>query len=236
MNRIPQKRKSKSKKKLTLILIAYTIILLLAAFGGYQLIKTRIFQFDRQKEKPLVTTNYRTPDVRFNGKYRSSFDDIQAVQIKAATSLGIKPIKSASDIVALVDDGSLVRVGSGKDYDLHADYPYLTPLAAGLLEEVRSRFNAATGTPVPLRLTSCLRTIDSAKGMKKWNPNSVANSCHLYGTTFDISYSRMTEKNKRKLAQVLYELQQGGYCYVKYERKQPCFHITVRQPVHKAGQ
>lgn len=232
MNRTSRKRKPKSKKKPTLILIAYTIILLLAAFGGYQLIKTIILQFEKQKEEPLVTKIYRTPDVRFDGRYKPTFDDIQEVQIEAATSLGITPIQSASDIMALVDSGRLVRVASGQEYDLHADFPYLTPVAADLLEEVRRRFDADNDTPVPLRLTSCLRTIDSVKGMKRWNPNSVDNSCHLYGTTFDISYSRMTAKDKQRLAQVLYELQQGGYCYVKYERKQPCFHITVKRPAH----
>lgn len=232
MNRTSRKRKPKSKKKPTLILIAYTIILLLAAFGGYQLIKTIILQFEKQKEEPLVTKIYRTPDVRFDGRYKPTFDDIQEVQIEAATSLGITPIQSASDIMALVDSGRLVRVASGQEYDLHADFPYLTPVAADLLEEVRRRFDADNDTLVPLRLTSCLRTIDSVKGMKRWNPNSVDNSCHLYGTTFDISYSRMTAKDKQRLAQVLYELQQGGYCYVKYERKQPCFHITVKRPAH----
>lgn len=232
MNRKPKKRKKSNNKKSTLTLIAYTIIILLAAYGSFQLIHTIISRFDRQKEEPLVSKTYRTPDVKFNGKYKPTFDDIQEVQIKAATSLGINPIRSASDIVELVDKGYLVRVGEGKDYDLHADYPYLVPAAADLLEEVRRRYHAKYSTPPPLRLTSCMRTIDSVKGLKRWNPNSVENSCHLYGTTFDISYSRMTQQEKKKLAQVLYELQQGGYCYVKYEVKQPCFHVTVRRPAH----
>ena len=61
----------------------------------------------------------------------------------------------------------------------------------------------------------------------------------MFGTTFDISYSkficdnpdathRTFEDLKNMLAEVLYDLKQEGRCYVKYESKQSCFHITTR--------
>lgn len=237
MSHKTQKRKKNGNKKITLTLIAYSITILLASFGGYQLIRSIISQFDRHKEEPLVMKIYRTPQVKFDGKYHSAFDDVQEVQIEAAMSMGITPVATAADITTLLDSGLLVQIRDNSNYDLHADYPYLIPAAAELLEEVRERYQAEEGSPLQLRLTSCLRTIESVKGLKRWNPNSVENSCHLYGTTFDISYSRMTPQEKQKLAQVLYELQQGGYCYVKYERKQPCFHVTVRRyaDIQEAG-
>ena len=71
------------------------------------------------------------------------------------------------------------------------------------------------------------------------NPNAVAVSTHQYGTTFDISYSRFIRDQKENprtfqnlsqlLSEVLLEFQTQGRCYVKYEGKQSCFHITVRQ-------
>lgn len=233
MKRKSHKRKKSSKKRPVLSIITFSVIILLALFGGIHLIRTVISQFHRQKEEMLVTKVYRTPQVVFDGKYKTTFDDVQEVQIEAAMSMGINPVLNDSEITALVESGKLVKVaGDSMDYDCQADYPYLTPAAADLLEEVRKRFQAAEAIPTQLRLTSCMRTIQSVKGLKRWNPNSVENSCHLYGTTFDLSYSRMTAKEKQMLAQVLYELQQGGYCYVKYERKQPCFHVTVRRPAH----
>ena len=72
------------------------------------------------------------------------------------------------------------------------------------------------------------------------NINSVTQSCHCYGTTFDLAYMRyekvtntrdyMHEDNlKLVLGQVLLNHQRAGKIYVKYEAKQSCFHITVRK-------
>lgn len=67
--------------------------------------------------------------------------------------------------------------------------------------------------------------------------NASANSAHLFGTTFDIAYARFkksafreteTDKLKSVLAEVLRDLRNEKRCYVRYEYKQGCFHITVR--------
>lgn len=228
------KRKSTSKKKNhkrqnILLLISFSIIILLAVYGAFQLARTVISQFTHHAEAPAVTKTYLTPHVKFNGKYKVTFDDIQEVQIESAMKHGITPMQTASEMTELIRDGELVEVGNDGNYDCQADFPYLVPIAAELLDEVRKRYQDMEGEPKTLRLTSCLRTIDSVKGLKRWNPNSVENSCHLYGTTFDISYSKMTPQERRTLGQALYELQQAGYCFVKYELKQPCFHVTVRK-------
>lgn len=222
-------RKKKNNHKNIFLLISFSIVLVLAAYGGYHLVKNVISQFSTRIEAPAVVSVYRTPPVKFKGNYRTVFDDIQEVQIESAMKHGITPMQTASELTAHLESGSLIAVGNDSNYDCQADFPYLVPIAADLLEEVRNRYQEKEGDSKPLRLTSCLRTVDSVKGLKRWNPNSVENSCHLYGTTFDISYSKMTPDERRTLGQVLYELQQGGYCYVKYERKQPCFHVTVRK-------
>lgn len=229
MKRKAHSRKKNNKTRKAFLLISFSIVILLAAYGGFQLVKTVLSQFTSPAEAPAVTSVYLTPPVTFDGKYKTTFDDIQEVQIESATRHGITPLQTASELMPLVESGRLMTVGNDSNYDCQADYPYLVPIAADLLEEVRKRYQEKEGEAKQLRLTGCLRTVDSVKGLKRWNPNSVENSCHLYGTTFDLSYSKMTPEERKTLGQVLYELQQGGYCYVKYERKQPCFHVTVRK-------
>ena len=79
--------------------------------------------------------------------------------------------------------------------------------------------------------------------LRNYNRNATENSCHLYGTTFDICYNRYktvsppdgeprrqvrNDSLKYVLSEVLNDLRKEGRCYVKYEVKQGCFHITVR--------
>ena len=63
---------------------------------------------------------------------------------------------------------------------------------------------------------------------------------HQLGTTFDISYSsfiansdanpRSVDDLKGILAEVLKAMREEEKIWVKYEVKQPCFHITARKP------
>ena len=90
-------------------------------------------------------------------------------------------------------------------------------------------------------VTSVLRVDEDIKKLQKGNINSVTKSCHQYGTTIDITYNRFMpvgsnqneptrydDNMKRVLAEVLYDLKNEGLCYVKYERRQACFHLTAR--------
>ena len=67
--------------------------------------------------------------------------------------------------------------------------------------------------------------------------NASKNSCHQYGTTVDITYVRFDKPEEHRandpkllqlLMQTVYDMHRSGRCYVKYERKQSCLHITVR--------
>ena len=92
-------------------------------------------------------------------------------------------------------------------------------------------------------VTSVLRSQNDLDKLKEVNHNVSENSCHLYGTTFDIGYNRYktvsdpdgkplrevgNDTLKWVLSEVLRDLREEGRCYVKYEVKQGCFHVTVR--------
>ena len=83
-----------------------------------------------------------------------------------------------------------------------------------------------------------LRTPRLIRRLRRRNGNAVDTSAHLFGTTFDISYAkficdstrvpRTQEDLKNLLGEVVADFRARGRCYVKFERKQACFHITAR--------
>ena len=130
---------------------------------------------------------------------------------------------------------------------LHSSIPYLVPRASVLLEDIgRNFFDSLQIKGVPLHkiiVTSVLRSKDDVARLRGHNGNATENSCHLYGTTFDICYNRyktVSDPNgparrqvqndtlKWVLSEVLRDLRLQKRCYVKYEVKQGCFHITTR--------
>ena len=85
--------------------------------------------------------------------------------------------------------------------------------------------------------TSCiLRSMDDVAKLQRHNPNATERSCHLFGTTIDICYNRYhpvtrpvrDDTLKWVLSEVLRDKHNEGRCYIKYEVKQGCFHMTVR--------
>ena len=89
-------------------------------------------------------------------------------------------------------------------------------------------------------VTSLLRTEEDIELLREsGNVNASKNSAHCYATTFDITYARYdksislgksadTDTLTEILADVLKELKAQNKCYVKYEIRQRCFHITSR--------
>ncbi len=171
------------------------------------------------------------------------FNDSNHVQLAVAEKLGIKPIESLSDAWNL--RRPVKKIASCKEYfvdNLTHSLPYLVPEAYDLLSEIGARFNdtlqARGGGSYRIKVTSVLRTSTGIKKLRRRNINAVKTSAHQFGTTFDISYAkficdsmtvnRTQEDLKNLLAEILKELSAEGKCYVKYERKQGCFHITAR--------
>ena len=176
--------------------------------------------------------------------YERSFNDMQNKQKAAALANGLPPFKSRAEIEArykkLRRDKKLVYIETNEDYivrDLTYSAPYVVPKVATLLDDIAESFQAKTGSNARFMVTSVLRTEEDLKKLRKVNGNASTASCHCNATTIDISYVRFGEdsSNSRNLyelrlalAQTLHELRKEGRCYVKIERKQYCYHITVR--------
>ena len=182
--------------------------------------------------------------------YATLFNDQNGVQLKAAAKFGIQqPLKNRNE-ADKVRDG-LVRIRDNSHYSiakLTHSIPYLTDGAAELLDMIGKNFLDSLESkglnPNKIIVTSVLRTQEDVKKLQKsGNPNAVSNSAHCYATTFDITYtyydkswfkkfrfceSVETETLKKVLGEVLKDLRKQKKCYVKYEVKQRCFHITTR--------
>lgn len=180
--------------------------------------------------------------------YDKAFPDSNNVQILSAQKWGVSPVMDDAD--AEKRKNELVYVGASPWYHvdrLKQSAPYLVPRAAVLLQDIgRAFLDSLDVKGVPLHkiiTTSVLRTKESVEKLRQRNSNATENSCHLYGTTFDICYNRYetvkdpTGPKRRQvtndtlkwvLSEVLRDMRESGRCYVKYEVKQGCFHITTR--------
>ncbi len=185
----------------------------------------------------------------YDVKFAREFNDLNDVQLQAAQALGVPPVADREAAEALKT--KLVKIEDTDTYvvdSLTHSIPYLIPSARDLLDSIGRHFQdslAAKGlNPNKLVVTSVLRTeADVARLRKGGNINASENSTHRYGTTFDLSYWRYVkvpelrgrpyedvppEYLRAVLGQVLKDLHdQKGVCYVKYEKKQNCFHVTV---------
>ena len=194
---------------------------------------------------PIENHPVRIWDVNFT----KEFNDLNEVQLAVAQAIGVPPVENRDDAEQMKQ--RLVEI---KDNDLYSvdelthSIPFLIPSAAELLDRIGRNFQdslAAKGlNPNKLVVTSVLRTEEDVRKLRQGNINASENSTHRYGTTFDISYwhyVKVPELRERPyadvppeylratLSQVLKDLHDEGACYVKYEKKQTCFHITVRK-------
>ena len=211
-------------------------------------------------ETDAAADSSNTPSIFFdkNGKevkhrifsvphFGNTFPDQQDVQIVAASKHGVAPVQNREE--AEHSKGKLVYVGSNPFFyvdKLNNSIPYLVPRASVLLQDIgRAYFDSLQIKGIPLHkiiVTSILRTKDDVSKLRTRNGNATENSCHLYGTTFDVCYNRykqiQTEKQPRRQVQndtlkwvfseVLRDFREKNRCYIKYEVHQGCFHITVR--------
>ncbi|MBR1681938.1 MAG: hypothetical protein IJ767_00800 [Bacteroidaceae bacterium] len=181
--------------------------------------------------------------------YRAAFPDVQDVQFPAAVANGVPPVANRAEAEGRKRDLLFVGVNPYYEMDpgMNRSIPYLVPKASLLLQHIGRRFLdslAVKGVPLhKIIVTSVLRTEDDVRRLKRVNGNVSEQSCHRFGTTFDISYNRYhtvcppddpqrravrSDSLKYILCEVLRDARQEGRCYVKYEVKQGCFHVTVR--------
>lgn len=179
--------------------------------------------------------------------YKEEFPDSNDLQIAAAQKYGVSVVQNRAD--AEKRKGELTYVGVNPYYHvgkLSTSIPYLVPRANLLLQDISKAFRDSLfvkGIPMhQIIVTSLLRTEEDVAILRRRNRNASENSCHRFGTTFDIAYNHYvpfhttkheadeypSDKLKMVLAEVLRDMRQAGRCYVKYEVKQSCFHITTR--------
>ena len=178
-------------------------------------------------------------------KYSRAFKDRNEQHLAAAGQIGLKQGPKNRAAAEQMSD-KLREIHTNQYYvveELTHSLPYLVPVAAARLDSIGKEFaDILARNDLPayrFRVTSVLRSTDDIKRLQRCNSNAISNSPHNYGTTFDIGYwhydqmvqttDSMTDDNlKLVLGQVLLNQQRAGHIYVKYEYKQSCFHITVR--------
>ena len=177
------------------------------------------------------------------------FRDDNDTHLAAAEKIGIDPLASREGIKDV--SGKLKQIGGAMRFEesyvvdkLTHSSPFLVPEAAKLLQDIGTAFHdSLRNKRLPaysIIVTSVLRTDADVKSLSRSNVNASKRSVHCYGTTFDITYNRFVKHDdegrsardvdlKAVLTEVLRDLRAQERCYVKYEIKQACFHITVRK-------
>lgn len=236
------------KKKHFLLILKLAAIAVLAGLGLYMFFSARSCVEERRwlALGPIENHPVRIWDVKFS----KEFNDMNDVQLKVAQAIGVPPVKNREEAEKL--KSKLVRLEATDTYvidSLTHSIPYLIPSAKELLDDIGRVFQdslAAKGlNPYKLIVTSVLRTEDDIAKLRKRNTNASENSTHRYGTSFDLSYWRYVkvpdlrgrpyedvppEYLRATLSQALKDLHdQGNRCFIKYEKKQNCFHITVKK-------
>ncbi len=196
----------------------------------------------------LEDSSFKPHRIYSVSSFHKAFPDQNDVQLIAAQKNGVSLVSSRKE--AEERKNELVYIGSNPYFYTERaknSIPYLVPKAASLLQDIGATFfDSLQIKGIPLHkiiVTSVLRTKDDVEDLQKRNFNAVANSCHQYATTFDICYYRYKtvadpDGPKRRtvandtlqwvLSEVLNDMRKQGKCYIKYEHKQSCFHITVR--------
>jgi len=156
----------------------------------------------------------------------------------AAEYNGFGLIESESHFKNLIEEKKLVQLDKGAGYDvmpLTHSHPYITPYSKTILEELGQAFQSLTDTESFFTLTSVTRTPEQQKSLRRRNRNATSGlSSHSYGVSFDISYIRFNgkkswnRKRQKKLENILKEFQESGKIFFIKERKQSCYHVTVR--------
>lgn len=200
------------------------------------------------KEKDMSMKMNNPRNIRGVISYKRSFGDLNDVQLATAKKIGIRPISTREEAEEMKD--RLIEIAACERYGLDSlthSIPYLIPQASALLDTIGVNFLDSLENkglnPNKIIVTSVTRTKDDVKRLRRTNGNASLNSCHFYGTTFDVSWKHFekvedpdgrpmqdvsSDTLKLVLSEVLRDLRKADRCYVKYELRQGCFHITAR--------
>lgn len=226
-----------NKRGIIAIFILLAIILLIIfsihrCAKGTKISKDKIVSHFPEK----IDYNYE-----FKGKLAEVFNDSNCYHVASGIVLGVSPLEDESDTISI---NKMDTVDSCRFYTiakLTHSIPYLVPIAKELLDSIGSDFNKCLASrgmkPYGMVVTSLTRTDKLQKKLSRRNKNASVNSAHCFGTTFDISWVKFTKpegedyipeaKLKVVLASILQQYREMKRCFVKFEQKQTCFHITV---------
>ena len=196
-----------------------------------------------KKEKPIYNPNLKDRRDPYRN-YPQIFNDLNDTQLVAAQmngtsrALTVEELESGLYGLHHIESNKLYKV----DPLIHSA-PYLVPKAKDFLDSLGEAFqdslyNRGYDRRHRFIVTSVYRTENHIKRLRRsGNVNASQNSCHQYGTTIDITYVRFDKPEEHRandpkllqlLMQTVYDMRKAERCYVKYERKQSCLHITVR--------
>ena len=230
-----RKRKRQNKIKIKAALI---LILLISTLVLY-------FPVKRKIERVLHPAPIGTVKVDW-------YKDLNPVHLKYAKRNGIPPFTTNKDFTGKIDEfrkeKKLVEISDNRYYrvcPLTHSHAYLTPAAKQFLNDLGEKFREKLGKndkpDYYFQISSLLRTRENQKGLSRNNGNASPNTSHLYGTTFDIPYFTVVKRTlfwkeaevmdgtaSKLLSEAIGELRKEGRCVVVTERKEKCFHITVK--------
>ena len=222
------------------------VVLLIASLGVYAVLTHRA----RVRERAAREAEEAWLALGPIQNHPREFNDLNETQLKVAQAIGVPPVADRDAAEHLKT--KLVRLEDTDTYvvdSLTHSIPYLIPSAKELLDLIGRNFQDSLASkglnPNKLIVTSVLRTEADVAKLRRRNLNASENSTHRYGTTFDLSYWNYVKVPeylgrpyedvpqsylRATLSQVLKDIHdQPGTCYIKFERKQSCFHITVRK-------
>ena len=180
---------------------------------------------------------FRDDNVAMQSAYQ--FKDIHGEQLYAAKKYGVTPIEDNHRRLKLVESNGYYLIDRLTDSS-----PYLTKGAKSVLKEIGKRFQAELDKgdyrEHRIVVTSMFKTRRDIERTRQAKNNTDDSSAHLYGTTFDISYTRFNRTGKSGkavsnetmcniLGKVISDLREKGECWAIFERSQHCIHVTVRK-------
>lgn len=214
--------------------IAILIIFLIVVFSGMH------FAYIFKPEIPYQVKNREAISI---------FKDRNQTHLNVAIKNGITPLDSRKEVENVQSQLKHIETNDFYKVDkLTHSVPYLTEGARELLTLIAKNFQDSLKSKGyenhRIIVTSLLRTRnDVSRLQKSGNKNATTHSAHMYATTFDITYARfdrmltapvITKKRPSQkamhkiLAEVLKDLKYQRKCYIMYELRQRCFHITSR--------
>ena len=223
------------------------LIFLLKIFSVVLFLIISICLFLKRDRKKPMSAYFSTRCLDYKQKDFSRKLNDRIVDYSAAAKLrGISICKDENELKRRISDGKLVKVSSSNSYVVEKmtfSYPCITGDSKILLDEIAKRLREKSSQKglngVKFYITSMTRKTDNVKSLRRFNGNASANSPHLYGNAFDISYKRFIARKwvltncdkkflKEALAEVIWQLRAENRCWATYEKMQNCFHVVSR--------